>query len=71
MPRSQPRPPVDIDYNRAFARRGITVEHTIGRLRRYQALTQMDRQHRLQHTARVMAIAGLVNRQLRSRLAAC
>lgn len=57
------RPPEDIAYNRAFAQRRIVVENTINRLRRYQALTQTDRQHRRQHAARVCAVAGLVNRQ--------
>lgn len=70
-PRGQPRPPEDVVYNQAFARRRVVVEHTIGRLRRYQALTHLDRQHRRHHTARVLAIAGLVNRQLRTRLPAC
>ena len=70
-PRSQPRPPEDVLYNQAFARRRVIVEHTIGRMRRYQSLAQMDRHHRLQHTARVRAIAGLVNRQLRMRLPTC
>ena len=75
-PRGQERPAADIEYNRAFARRRIPVEHTIGRLRQYQALTQTDRHHRKHHTARVRAVAGLVNRQLerwvayRERLAA-
>jgi len=63
-PRGHPRPPADAAYNRAFARRRITVEHTIGRLRRYAALTQTDRHHRRGHTARVRAVVGLVNRQL-------
>src|SRR5215207_962818 len=51
-PRGKERPPEDIAYNRAFARRRIIVEHTIGRLRRYQAISQTDRNHRRQHTAR-------------------
>ena len=62
-PRGHPRPPADIAYNRAFARRRVRVEHTIGRLRRYDALTQTDRHHRRGHTARVRAVVGLVNRQ--------
>ena len=66
-PRGRPRPPADVAYNRAFARRRVTVEHTIGRLRRYDALTQTDRHHRRGHSARVQAVAGLVNRQLRHR----
>jgi hypothetical protein len=64
-PRGRARPPEDIAYNRAFARRRIAVEHTIGQVRRYQCLSQTDRQHRRDHTARVRAVAGLVNRRLR------
>jgi hypothetical protein len=63
-PREKPRPAEDIVYNTAFAAERITVEHTIGRLRRYQALTQLDRHHRQAHSARVRAVAGLVNRRL-------
>jgi hypothetical protein len=62
-PRGKDRPPEDVCYNRAFAKRRIVVEHTIGRMRRYQAITQMDRNHRQGHTARTRAVAGLVNRQ--------
>jgi hypothetical protein len=69
-PRAQPRPPEDVVYNTAFAAARIGVEHTIGRLRRYQALTQQDRHHRRDHTARVRAVAGLVNRQLDARFGA-
>lgn len=64
-PRGRPRPPEDRAYNRAFARRRVIVEHTIGQLRAYQALSQPDRQHRRHHPARVRAVAGLVNRRLR------
>lgn len=67
-PRGQPRPAEDIAFNTAFSRRRIKVEHTIGRLRRYEALNQTDRHHRTRHTARVVAVAGLVNRQIRHRL---
>jgi hypothetical protein len=67
-PRGKPRPPEDVCFNRAFSRRRIRVEHTIGRMRRYQCLSQMDRHHRQHHTARTCAVAGLVNRQLRGRL---
>jgi hypothetical protein len=63
-PRGKPRPAADRRYNRAFSRRRIVVEHTIGRLRRYQALAQTDRHHRRRHAARVRAAAGLVNRML-------
>jgi DDE superfamily endonuclease/Helix-turn-helix of DDE superfamily endonuclease len=69
-PREQPRPPEDVVYNTAFAAARIGVEHTIGRLRRYQALTQLDRHHRQAHAARVRAVAGLVNRQLDHRFGA-
>jgi hypothetical protein len=67
-PRNQPRPAEDVAYNTAFSQRRIKVEHTIGRVRRYQAVAQTDRHHRRNHTARVVAIAGLVNRQITSRL---
>jgi hypothetical protein len=70
-PRSQPRPAEDIAYNRAFARYRVKIEHTIGRLRGYDALRQMDRHHRCSHTARVVAVAGLVNRQMQARLPSC
>jgi DDE superfamily endonuclease len=69
-PRGKPRPPEDVAYNPAFSRRRIIVENTIGRLRRYQSLTQTDRQHRQHHSARVCAVAGLVNRQLAHRMPA-
>jgi hypothetical protein len=63
-PRGKPRPPEDIAYNTAFARRRVIVEHAIGRLRSFEALAQRDRHHRRHHTARVRAVAGLVNRRL-------
>jgi len=63
-PRGQTSPAEDRRYNRAFARRRIKVEHTIGRLRRYQALTAVNRHGRQGHEARVRAVAGLVNRML-------
>lgn len=69
-PRGQKRSLADRRYNRALARRRIGVEHGIGRLRRFQALTQTDRHFRRGHTARVRAVAGLVNRMLDHRQAA-
>jgi hypothetical protein len=63
-PRSRPRPPEDIAFNTAFASRRVRVEHAIGRLRSFEALAQRDRHHRRLHTARVRAVAGLVNRRL-------
>jgi hypothetical protein len=62
-PRGKERPPEDVAYNRAFSKRRLVVEQSIGRMQRYQSVTQMDRNHRQQHTARVRAVAGLVNRQ--------
>jgi hypothetical protein len=61
-PRGQPRPVADGAYNTAFARRRVPVEHVIGRLRRYECLSQRDRHHRRGLTARNRAVAGLVNR---------
>lgn len=66
-PRGKPRPAEDAAFNTAFARRRIKVEHTIGRLRHYQALSQTDRHHRRAHTARTRAVAGLVNHTMRHR----
>jgi DDE superfamily endonuclease/Helix-turn-helix of DDE superfamily endonuclease len=60
-PRGQQRPPEDRRFNRAFSRRRIVVEHGIGKLRRYQAVTAVDRHRRRGAGARVRAIAGLVN----------
>jgi hypothetical protein len=63
-PRGQGRPAADRRYNRAFARRRITVEHALARLRRYQALSAVNRHGRKGHEARVRAVAGLVNHML-------
>lgn len=62
--KDKPRPPEDILYNTAFSSRRVIVEHRIGRLRGYECLTACDRQHRTNHRARVVAVAGLVNLQL-------
>lgn len=69
-PRGKPRPAEDTAFNTAFSRRRIVVEHTIGRMRRYQSITQTDRNHRQRHTPRVAAIVGLVNRQIAHRMPA-
>ena len=66
--KDKPLPEADKDYNRAFSQHRIIVENSINRLRRYQALNQTDRQHRHGHEARVVAVAGLVNRQLAARM---
>ena len=63
-PRRKPRPPGDVRYNRAFSRRRIVVEHGLARLRRFRAVTDVDRHGRKGHAARVRASAGLVNRML-------
>jgi hypothetical protein len=63
-PRGKPRSEEDRGYNTAFAQRRIIVEHTIGRLRSYQCLTQTDRHHRRDHQRRTRAVAGLVNHRL-------
>jgi len=68
--KDKPRPPEDVVYNRAFSQRRIVVENSINRLRRYQSLSQTDRQHRRQHESRVCAVAGLVNRQFAHRIPA-
>jgi DDE superfamily endonuclease len=68
-PRGKERPPEDRRYNRAFARRRIRVEHAIGRLRRFQALSAVNRHGRQGHAARVRAVAGLVNRMLDQKVA--
>ena len=62
-PRGKPHPPEHHPYNMAFAAFRVIVEHTIGRLRRFQSLNHMDRHHRRHHADRVAAVAGLVNRQ--------
>ena len=67
-PRKQPRPAEDVAYNTAFARRRIVVEHSIGRMRRYRAVSERDRHHRRWHSVRVCAAAGLANRPIRGRL---
>lgn len=69
-PHGKPRPDEDVLYNTAFSRRRIVVENTIGRMRRYQSITQTDRNHRQLHASRVAAIAGLVNRQIAARMPA-
>jgi hypothetical protein len=61
-PRGKARPPEDVLYNRAFSQFRIVVEQTIGQMRRFQSVAATDRNHRCHHTARVAAVAGLVNR---------
>jgi hypothetical protein len=68
-PRGKPRPAEDVRYNRAFSRRRIVVEHALARLRRFRAVTDVNRHRRRGHASRVRAIAGLVNRMLDHRSA--
>jgi hypothetical protein len=63
-PRGKPRPTEDVRYNRAFSRRRIVVEHALARLRRFRAVTDVNRHRRQGHAMRVRAIAGLVNRMI-------
>lgn len=42
-PKGEPRPPADGADNQAFSRRRIMGEQTIGRLRRYEAISQTAR----------------------------
>jgi hypothetical protein len=63
-PRGRPRPEADRGWNRSLARRRVGVEHAIGRLRAFGSLAERDRSHRRGHEARVVAVAGLVNRRL-------
>ena len=69
-PRGKPHPPESRRYNRAVSRRRIVVEHTIRRLRVFQALTQVNRHGRRKHEQRVRAVAGLINRMTDARPAA-
>lgn len=68
-PKGKPRPAADRRYNRAVARRRVVVEHTIRRLRVFQALAQVNRHGRRKHEVRVRAVAGLVNRMIDARTA--
>lgn len=66
-PRGQERPPEDVAFNQAFARRRVKVEHTIRRLRVHACLTEVDRHSQRHGDACALACAGLVNRQLAGR----
>lgn len=66
-PRGKPRSRADRKYNRAVSRRRIRVEHTIRRVRIFQAVTHVNRHGRKKHEDRVRAIAGLVNRLIDAR----
>ncbi len=68
-PRGKPRPAADRGYNRAIPRRRVRVEHTIRRVRVFQALTQVNRHGRKKHEYRVRAVAGLVDRMIDARTA--
>ena len=66
--RGQPRSEQDKEYNGAFSKRRIIVENSTFKLRNYKSITNPDRNHRQMHQARTVAVAGLVNHQIRSRL---
>ena len=66
-PRGQPRSRADRADNRRVWRRRIRVEHTIRRVRIFQAVTQVNRHRRQKHEDRVRAVAGLVNRLIDAR----
>jgi hypothetical protein len=66
-PRGKERPAEDILFNRAFAKRRILVEHSIGFARRFESISQADRHHRRKHNARVVAVCGLANRRILKR----
>lgn len=66
-PRGKERPPEDILFNQAFAKRRIKVEHSIGFARRFESISQADRHHRKKHNARVVAVCGLANRRILKR----
>jgi len=68
-PRGKPRPPEDVRYNRAFSRRRVVVEHALARLRRFRAVSEVNRHRRQGQARRVRAVAGLVNRMLDHRTA--
>lgn len=63
-PRGKPRPAEDVAYNTAFAKRRVRVENSILWLRRYEVLSQTNQHQHGHHTQRVVAIAGLINRQI-------
>src|SRR6516162_8580254 len=50
-PRGKPRPPEDVRYNRAFSRRRVVVEHALARLRRFRAVSDVNRHRRKGHAA--------------------
>lgn len=66
-PRGQPRSRADRKYDRAVSRRRVPVEHTIRRVRVFQAVTRVNRHGRTGHENRVRAVAGLVNRLIDAR----
>ena len=59
-PPGQPRPQADVQYNTAFARVRVIVEHSLLRLRRYEAVTQMDRNHPVSYTHLTLPTSDLV-----------
>ena len=55
--------------NKRISKVRIVVEHTFGKVKNYQALSQRYRHPRDSHDAVFEIVAGLVNRQIRDRIA--
>ena len=55
--------------NKRISKMRIVVEHTFGKIKNYQALSQKYRHPRDSHDAVFGVVTGLVNRQIRSRIA--
>jgi hypothetical protein len=55
--------------NKRISKVRLVVEHTFGEIKNYQALSQKYRHPRDSHDAVFGIVAGLVNRQIRSRIA--
>ena len=55
--------------NKRISKVRLVVEHTFGKIKNYQALSQKYRHPRDSHDAVFGIVAGLVNRQIRSRIA--
>lgn len=66
-PCRKPRPEADVHYNTTFTRVRVIAEHNLLRMRRYEALTQTDRNHLQVDATRAIAVSLLANHQIRSR----
>ena len=59
--KGKPLTPEQKQYNKALSSRRVVAEHAIGRMKRYQILSQQFRNPRQSHTLIVKNIAGLAN----------